>query len=69
MLRSFAFFSFLSHDIIYTSASEKNDRLDPHQNYNTVSKFNEEIVDLKELIQYIKYLLYYKYTMERKHKN
>lgn len=70
MLRSFAFFfSRLSRDIIYSSAPENDDITDPHQNYNTVSKFNEETIYLKELIQYIKYLLHYKYTTEREHKN
>lgn len=53
----------------YTSASENDDITDPHQNYNTVPKFNEETVYLKKLIQYIKYLLHYKYTMEREHRN
>lgn len=70
MLQSFAFFfPFLSRDTIYTSASENDDITDPHQNCNTVSKFNEETVYLKELLQYIKYLLHYKYTTEREHKD
>lgn len=58
MLGSFAFFFFFeSRHHIYLCLWKKADRIDLHQNYNTVSKFNEETVNLNELIQYTKYLL------------